>query len=310
MDWTSFPREKVNCKLCGSNTRELLSIQQTWPVSLCKKCGLIYLSERPDETALEDMYSKDYYEKPDVGYGGYVDNFNKYNKIFLKLFKKRAKDIRRFKGNGKLLEVGCAHGFLLDYLRNDGWDARGLEVSPLAAKYAQTELNLDVFCGKIEEAGYKDNSFDVILLLDVLEHLHRPFQVLNEIGRILVPGGVLVVQCPWELTHWEELAEAFLKKMKPCSITADAIPAHLYFFGPETLEGFLKKGNFSVFSRQSGNYGAIRRHIKPTAVKVGSPLEQLGRYIYFRLGVQQLFYKIARLLGKGNGLIRYARFNK
>ncbi len=104
MDWTSFPREKVNCKLCGSNTRELLSIQQTWPVSLCKKCGLIYLSERPDETALEDMYNKDYYEKADVGYGGYVDNFKKYNKIFLKLFKKRAKDIRKFKGSGRLLD--------------------------------------------------------------------------------------------------------------------------------------------------------------------------------------------------------------
>ncbi len=310
MDWSDFPRENVKCGLCGQDQPETLSVQRSWPVARCRHCGFIYLSTRPVESALEKMYNREYYENADVGYGGYVDNFNKYNKIFTKLFDRRARDIEPFRHQGRLLEVGCAHGFLLDHLRKRRWSVRGQEVSPLAAGYATDELGLDVFCGKLEDAGYSDNSFDVVLLLDVLEHLHRPFETLREIGRVLSPEGVLVVQCPWELTHWEERAEAFLKKMRPCTITPDAVPAHLYFFNPDTMEAFMKKGGFSTFRRQSGNYGAIRRHIKPVPVDTGPFYERWARFLYFRAGLQQFLYRSARIFGKGNGLIRYARFNQ
>jgi SAM-dependent methyltransferase len=310
MDWSSFPRESVKCMLCGKDDPELLSIQRTWPVVRCRNCGLIYLSSRPVESALEEMYSKEYYDSADVGYGGYVENFNKYNHIFTKLFDTRAKDIEPFRGEGRLLEVGCAHGFLLDHLRRYHWDVKGVEVSPLAAGYASGELGLDVYNGKLEDAGYPDNSFDVVLLLDVLEHLHRPFETLREIGRILTSRGVLVVQCPWELTHWEEKAEAMLKGMKCCTITPDAVPAHLYFFGPGTLSSFLKKGGFEVFRKQSGNYGAIRRYIKPAEINVGAFYERWARFVYFKMGLQKVLYTLAKSAGRGNGLIRYARFNR
>ena len=277
-------------------------------MSRCSSCGFIYLSERPLESALAEMYGKEYYDSAEVGYGGYVDNFRRYNRIFTMLFRRRARDLEPFRGAGALLEVGCAHGFLMDHLRGEGWDVKGVEVSPLASGYARNELNLDVRTGTLEEAGFPEDSFDVILLLDVLEHLHRPFDTLAEIGRILKPGGTLVVQCPWELTHWEERAEAFLKGMRQCTITPDAVPAHLYFFEPRTLDAFLKKGGFQVVKRQSGNYGSVRRHVKPPVIRAGSPLETLGRFIYFRMGLQKLLYTSARLMGKGNGLIRYAEY--
>jgi len=308
LDWSDFPREKTDCMLCGSTESEVLSIQRTWPVSRCRKCGFIYLSSRPVESALEEMYSREYYESAEVGYGGYTENFRKYNRIFTKLFNRRAGDIEPYRGQSRLLEVGCAHGFLLDHLRHRNWKVTGLEVSPVAAGYAAEVLGLDVFCGKLEDALFNDSSFDVVLLLDVLEHLHRPFETLAEIGRILAPGGVLVIQCPWELTHWEERAEAIIKGLKPCTIAPDAVPAHLYFFGPDTLEAFLKKGGFTVFRKQSGNYGSVRRHIKPVPVNEGSPLEQIARLIYFRMGLQKLLYSTAKHIGKGNGLIRYARY--
>lgn len=308
MDWAGFPREKIECRLCSSNVPELLSVQRSWPVSRCRNCGFIYLSERPVEKALEEMYSNSYYDSSEVGYGGYVENFRRYNRIFTSLFERRARDLEPFRGNGKLLEVGCAHGFLLDFLRKRNWMVTGIEVSPPAAEYAAGELKLDVRNCTLEDARFQDSSFDTVLLLDVLEHLHRPFETLAEIGRILVPGGTLVVQCPWELTHWEERAEAFLTGQKPCTITPDAVPAHLYFFEPRTLEAFLAKGGFKIVKRQSGNYGAVRRHIIPPVINTGSPLEKAGRFIYYKAGLQKLLYSAARLIGKGNGLIRYARF--
>lgn len=310
MDWSRFPREKTECMLCGASKPLILSVQHTWPVAKCSECGFIYLSERPSERALEDMYGKEYYDGAEVGYGGYEENFLKYNRIFKKLFRRRARDLEPFRGDGRLLEVGCAHGFLLDYLERRGWTTTGVEVSPVAAEYASRRLGLNVMNCTLEKAALPGDSFDVVLLLDVLEHLHRPYDSLAEIGRILKPGGRLVVQCPWELTHWEERAEAFIKGMRQCTITPDAVPAHLYFFDPRTLDAMLAKAGFRIVKRQSGNYGAVRKHVKPVPVDRGNILERAGRLIYFRWGLQEICYGLSRAVGKGNGLIRYAEYTR
>jgi len=306
MDWSSFPREKTDCILCGSSSSRLLSIQKSWPVVRCRECGLVYLSERPAEQALTEMYSKSYYEDGDVGYRGYIKTFEEFNDAFMKIFSRRHKDLLRHAGGKRLLEIGCAYGFLLDYLRKREWDVTGVEISPLSSEYARTELGLDVYTGDIESIDLKHHSFDVILMLDVLEHLHRPFAALARIKELLSPGGILVVQCPWELYHWEEIMEALLRGRKPGTIEPDSVPAHLYYFQPRTLEALLEKGGFNVHSKQSGNYGSIRRRVYPPKINMKNPLSGIFRFIYFRLGLQRLLYAAARLLHHGNGIIRYA----
>lgn len=308
MKWSNLPREKAACPLCGGDSPILLKMSRGWPVSKCPVCGLFYLSERPTEASLAEMYSNEYYDRAEVGYGGYASNFEKYRGIFEKLFEARSVSLERFRGSGMLLELGCAHGFLLDHLRRQGYSVSGVEVSPVASGYARDVLGLDVHTGSLESASLPEGRFDIVMMLDVLEHLHRPRQVLGEVGRILKPGGVLLVQCPWELTHWEEVMETFLRGRRTGRMNPDAVPAHLCFFGPRTLEAMLSAGGFSVVRRESGNYGAVRRRVTPPVLNTGSPLERLFRLVYFRLGVQTVLYGAARRVGWGNGLIRYARF--
>ncbi len=306
MDWSSFPREKTDCILCGSDSKRLLSVQNTWPVVRCAECGFVFLSERPSEEALIRLYSKAYYEDGDVGYSGYIQTHKKYKDTFMKIFSRRHNDLLHHTKGKRLLEVGCAYGFLLEYLDKRGWDVKGVEVSPLSSSFAQNTLGLDVHTGSLESADFEKHSFDVILLLDVLEHLHRPFDVLRHIYDLLAPGGTLVVQCPWELYHWEEIAESIYRGMKPGTIEPDSVPAHLYFFQPWSLEAVLRKGGFRIKARQSGNYGLIRRKVKPPEINIGNPLERFGRFVYFRLGLQRFLYTAARLFHLGNGIIRYA----
>jgi len=306
MDWSGLPREKTDCILCGSSSSTLLSIQNTWPVVRCRKCGLVYLSERPAEKTLTEMYSSSYYEDGEVGYTGYIRTFEKYHDTFMKIYHRRHRDLLHRAHGKRLLEIGCAYGFLLDYLRGKDWEVTGIEISPVSSEYARSKLGLDVHTGSIETIELKEHSFDVILLLDVLEHLHRPFDILSRIEKLLSPEGILVVQCPWELYHWEEIAEAILKGMKPGTIEPDAVPAHLYFFQPHTLEAVLEKGGFRIKSRQSGNYGLIRRYVKPPVINTGNSIERFARFVYFRLGLQRLLYFTARLMHLGNGIIRYA----
>jgi 2-polyprenyl-3-methyl-5-hydroxy-6-metoxy-1,4-benzoquinol methylase len=309
MDWNNLPREIVPCALCGSEELEPLKLVRSWPVVRCRVCGLVYLRERPREDALEKVYSTEYYDGGDVGYHGYVETFVEHRDLFRKIFSRRSRDLRRHVGERaeSLLEIGCAHGFLLDHLRSDGWSVSGYEVSHLSGEYARRELDLDVrIAPSLEQAGFDTGRFDVVLMLDVLEHLHRPFDVLRETARLLRPRGTLVVQCPYELYHWEEALEAVLRGTRAGRIEPDAVPAHLYFFQPRTLDEFMRKGGFMISARQSGNYGRVRRRVEPPAICIGSPAERLFRLIYFGMGLQRLLYLAARLMGQGNGLIRYA----
>jgi 2-polyprenyl-3-methyl-5-hydroxy-6-metoxy-1,4-benzoquinol methylase len=272
----------------------------------CRECGFIYLSDRPSEDALEILYSNAYYEDGDVGYKGYMETFSRHHDVFMRLFARRERDLRRRVSGRRLLEVGCAYGLLLDYLAKRGWNVAGVEVSPLSSSHAREKLGLDVRTGTLEQAGFPDGSFDAVLLLDVLEHLHRPFDTLREISRLLAPRGVLVVQCPWELFHWEEVMEALLTGRRPGTIEPDAVPAHLYFFGPETLERMLRKGGFRIAGRQSGNYGEVRRRVLPPVSSSRNPVARSLHFAYHRMGIQRVLYAAARLAGLGNGLIRYA----
>lgn len=306
MDWSTLPREHTPCILCGADKPVLLSTRKTWPVSRCPVCGLVYLSDRPSEGALAELYGRSYYEDGEVGYQGYISTFERFRAVYERLFDRRAKDLEAISSGRRVLEVGCACGFLLDHLRGRGWEVSGLEISPFSAEAARSRLGLDVHTGTLETAPYPDQSFDVILMLDVLEHLHRPFDSLRIASRLLAPHGILVVQCPWELSHWEEVGQAMLRGSKPGTIEPDAVPAHLYFLNPRTLDSIIEKGGFSIVKRQSGNYGEIRRRLDPRAVRTGSPAEILFRLVYFRLGLQRLLYCLAARAGLGNGLIRYA----
>lgn len=307
MERNVLEREETACVLCGSESRTILSVQDTWPVARCSLCGLVYLAERPPESVIADLYGSEYYSAGTTGYRDYVDTFERHADVFGRLFARRESDLGRHVATGRrILEVGCAHGFLLDYLRSRGWDVEGVEVSPLSSSFARGRFGLTVHTGTVESTPLPVGSYDAVLLLDVLEHLHRPFDTLGRIADLLVPGGTLVVQCPWELTHWEESLQAVLRGMRTGSIRPDSIPAHLYFFSPRTLDAVLSRGGFRVTARQSGNYGEVRNRVSPPAVRIGSPLEQAFRFAYFRLGIRRILYGAAASAGLGNGLIRYA----
>jgi SAM-dependent methyltransferase len=93
----------------------------------------------------------------------------------------------------RLLDVGCSYGAFLEVARERGWDGSGVELSHKGSEYARKHRRLEVFTGTLEEACLRDDSFDVVSLWDVIEHLDRPLDLLRETQRVLCPGGVLLV---------------------------------------------------------------------------------------------------------------------
>lgn len=85
---------------------------------------------------------------------------------------------------GSVLDIGCGDGLLLEYLKNKGLAVKGIDISSVAVDICK-KRGLD--CSHIditERLPFKDNSYDNVLLIDVLEHLFQPFEVLKEARRV------------------------------------------------------------------------------------------------------------------------------
>lgn len=136
--------------------------------------------------------------------------------------------IERHRPPGRLLDVGCGHGLLLDEARRRGWAVLGLELSAAARAYAREGLGLEVRDATLE--GLDDGDFDAVVLADVLEHLADPVGTLRAAAARLRDGGVLLVVTP-----------------DPGSVTARVagarwwgfLPAHTYLLPRRTLRAVL-----------------------------------------------------------------------
>lgn len=97
---------------------------------------------------------------------------------------------------GRLLDVGCWVGFLLDEARAAGWDGVGIEPSHFASAFARERLGLDIRTGELWEVDLPPASFDAVVLGDLIEHLPDPSRALDRIRLLTAPGGVLHLTLP------------------------------------------------------------------------------------------------------------------
>ncbi len=304
--FAAVPVEEVPCPLCGTSAGRILSFQQgRFGVVKCARCRLVRLSPRPTRGAARALYGSDYYAAG--GYDDYVATFERFRPVYEKLFARRLALLTRPVARpGRILECGCAHGFQLDWLRRRGWEVVGNDVSAEAAAYARRRFGFDVIEGPLEEALLPAAFFDAAYLVDIVEHLYGVDGALARVRAALKPGGVILVQVPYELYHWEKLGQAWLEKKRPGTIAPDAVPYHVLFFTPRTLRLMLERCGFRVLGRYGGNYGAIRKYLAPPRIRVASPVETAARLAYYKLGLRTALQTIAVWAKQGSGVIYVA----
>lgn len=95
-----------------------------------------------------------------------------------------------------VLELGSAHGGFLFLLQNAGYAVTGLEIDPWIAEYAGRTFGISTLTGTVEEQKIAPATLDIIVLMDVLEHLPEPQKTLEHCTALLKPDGMLVVQTP------------------------------------------------------------------------------------------------------------------
>jgi 2-polyprenyl-3-methyl-5-hydroxy-6-metoxy-1,4-benzoquinol methylase len=151
----------------------------------CQNCHLIYMN--PMEKASK---TNEYYFKAKNNHASTI------RESYLRTGKSQVRLIQKYATGTNLLDIGCAQGFFLFSASQAGYTTKGIEISRDAAEYARREFGLDIETKPVEELRFAENHFDVVTLWQVLEHVPYPLTILQEVHRILKPGGLLAVSTP------------------------------------------------------------------------------------------------------------------
>ena len=130
----------------------------------CAACGHVYVHPRPARNELGRMYEDPSYYTDGYNLGVEDENyFERKDQLLLEYDQVLRRLEAEVGPRGSLFELGAAGGFLLEAARGRGWRAAGVEVSPVAARYAREELGLDVYEGQLADSPYGPASFDVVV---------------------------------------------------------------------------------------------------------------------------------------------------
>jgi len=152
----------------------------------CPACGLVFLYPLPDGEELDRLYNESYYGKGRQKFSSALEA------AIAAITLLKWKRLRHLMGPGdRLLDVGCGRGTLVRLARSAGFEAYGLE-----RHYPGAPFSPHVFYHDLTECRFPGNHFHVVVLWHVLEHLPSPVATLQEIHRLLSPGGWLSVAVP------------------------------------------------------------------------------------------------------------------
>jgi SAM-dependent methyltransferase len=153
-------------------------------------------------------------------------------------------DVERFSSGKRLLDVGCSNGGFLRYAQSRGFVGCGVELNPFTAEIARRN-GLDVKTGTLDDAGFKEGSFDIVWLGDVIEHVPNPGELLRSCAYLLLPGGILAISTPNLDCNWARTTLALHRwfGIPSSSVTP---PHHTVQFSETNFRLLLASAGFSI----------------------------------------------------------------
>ncbi len=237
-----------SCPICAAPARYdfsgrdlMFDLHQPFDYYRCTGCGLIFMHPMPDAKTIAGFYPPTYdiYEDDDkpvksgiwkrailrarLGYahldGGPL--------IALGALGALPETTPHWVPGGRLLDVGCGNGRFLRSMRVLGWNVQGVELSADGVRVCR-KADLPVHHGDVVSAALTAESFDVITVRHVIEHIPEPRPFMRELVRVLKPGGRLIMETP----NSQALGRAWLS----VNWFANEIPRHLYLYHSGNLQ--------------------------------------------------------------------------
>ena len=232
------------CPLCGKKDfnrlmtcKDHYATGETFDLCQCVHCGFIFTQNVPSEDEIGRYYeSPDYISHTDT-HKGLMNSV--YHKVRRYMLSRKYALVCRYAAadKGKLLDIGAGTGYFAHFMQTKGWTVTAIEKSDKARQFAKDNFGLNVLPPQ-QLAGLESNSFHVVTLWHVMEHLEHLNDTWNQLNRILNPDGILVVAVPNPLSadadHYGNMWAAY------------DVPRHLWHFSAPVMQQFGAKHGFEL----------------------------------------------------------------
>jgi SAM-dependent methyltransferase len=236
------------CEICGGQQISYLFKKDGKDYYRCGNCKLERLSPKPADSDLESFYGKDYYRQ---GWGHWQQEQVKSIK------KNTAQVLVRLipsAQNKRILDCGCAAGYLLGEALNAAFLPYGIEISPVAVDAARSLFPPErIYQGFLEEAPFPAGFFYAIFMNGFLEHTKDPVKTVNRAFELLEPGGFLVITTP----DTGSLSHKIMGSSWPHYVSE-----HLFLFNKENINLMLTKAGLKLISARKSHIMVTLDYLK------------------------------------------------
>lgn len=258
-----------------SAEKVLLFSKNGYSIKECKKCGHRFTQSQNVNNHLESVYSDSYFYEGKAGYPNYLNE----KELLQKAGRKYATIISKYTEVGKVIDIGCAAGFILKGFEDKGWQCSGIEPNESMASYGRNQLKLNIITGGIE-SFQPIEKYDLVTLIEVIGAFYDLDKAMSNISKLLNQNGLVLVE---SMDMNSTVARIFGKSWHEyCP------PSVLHWFSDKTLTQLFHYYGFELISK---GYPVKRIKINHAI----SILEENLPNIFF---IRWVLKKLSQFLGK------------
>jgi SAM-dependent methyltransferase len=272
----TYRLENIDCPVCSSDNTRLLGVrgnreyfgadQHAEPhictnIVGCKNCGFIYTN--PMIVGMEHL-ERAHYDNPNTYQSDKDGNI-------YRMFERRLRYILSFSPGKKILDIGAGKGEFLNIAKKHGLDVYGIEPSQGFCDYSKKTFTIEVKQGFLSKESFS-NRFDIVTMNHVLEHVDRPYELMDIVSSYLDRNGILFIEVPNTNSILLHVADMYfrLKGLKWSSRLSPLHPPyHKYGYSEKPLRFLLNKAGFEVIgvrtfpeADRGGNRKGFTRRLK------------------------------------------------
>lgn len=259
------------CPVCGSPLTGRPAVWLSYArIETCDACGTGVLLPRPSAEDLISLHSsEDYFDHP------YFQVRRELTPSLASRYERRVQEIEKLAGplaGKRMLDIGCDTGLFLQYAQERrGAGGVGIDVAKRAVA-AGRAAGLDLRHGTLDQAGFDAASFDVICAYDLIEHVSDPRLFIDEVRRVLKPGGIAVFETPnygglvyrlgrvlAQFRPLEPVLRAYQERLWP--------PFHVQYFTRGSLDRMLKVGGLRPLEIRGRELAAAELAVSSPALR-------------------------------------------
>lgn len=220
---------EIDCIFCGKSSERIAWKENGYTGKRCE-CGLLYVSPRPSFSEMIDGYNS---KEADMRGGSRIQSefSNRLNS------RHRLKLLKKFRTNGRSLEIGPGGGYFLDESRRAGFEPFGVELNLRQAKFIKEQLNIPVETDPFTESSFPGIDFDMICHFDVVSHFYDPISEFKTFNKRLKEEGILF----FETGNGGDLSRRWLS-----FIGRLQYPQHLFLFSKRNIEQLCRQTGFEI----------------------------------------------------------------